>query len=574
VVKFAGYFDGEKLHATEGELESFDNIQMLGDLLLFKRDALTDKLGIMHADQYSYTDAHLVVLAFQKWGTEFFRHLQGVWTFVLFDAKERKIYLSRNISENSSLFYCSKNAVLYFSSSTTYIQQILGDDLEIDSCEFAALSLRLIGNTPGETILKNIHHVLPGSYIAVDAHMNQIKSTILTEPRQAIRFKYEKDYFLAFKSLLADAVIQRMGHVKKAGLFLSSGLDSTTVLYFISNAAKANQQIITYTSVPSFRDERDCSETISEEPMVRQLLADFTGVNSKFLPFHEISFVSMFHEQHKRSLFYPIVHSNSFWIEGILKQARRDGVDGMFTGQMGNYSISFRGKKKIKLFAVDRVIFFLKQSQLGKYFFKQNNWQFSVLHDHILKDCVTRKGMNDIFEQGGNHYHDIASFRKLAFERLHVFASTHWSILSQEHGIRVFDPTADHALKSFLDRIPSDLFSKNGIEKYLLKKSMEGLLPSFILKNRYPKPQTADLGRRLAKENFLTEKVEILMERFRDSPFFDMKKLVSVHSELVRSKSRGRQHVLGFHLLYMISLMDAYDRISRRKKGAQPIAVG
>ena len=367
-MKFAGYFDGERLHATEGELQSFSGIQILGDLLLFKRDELTDKLGIMHEDQHSFTDDHLVVLAFQKWGTEFFKHLQGVWTFVLFDAKEQKIYMSRNFSENSSLFYCSKNAVLHFSSSTTYIQEILGDDLEIDSCEFAALSLRLIGNTPGKTILENMHHVLPGSYIAVDAHMNQIKSTILTESRQAIRFKYDKDYFLAFKSPLADAVIQRMGHVKKAGLFLSSGLDSTTVLYFMSNAAKANQQIITYTSVPSFKDERDCSETISEEPMVRQPLADFTGVNSKFLPFHEVSFVSMFHDQHKRSLFYPIVHSNSFWIEGILKQARHDGVDGMFTGQMGNYSISFRGKKKIKLFAVDRVIFFLTQSLLGNIF--------------------------------------------------------------------------------------------------------------------------------------------------------------------------------------------------------------
>ena len=573
-MKFAGYFDGEKLFATEGEMESFGNIQMLGDLLLFKRDALTDKLGIMHADQYLYTDAHLVVLAFQKWGTDFFKYLQGVWTIVLFDTMERKIYLSRNISENSSLFYCSNNAVLYFSSDTTYIQDVLGDDLKIDSCEFAALSLRLIGNTPGKTILKNMHHVLPGSYIAVDAQMNQVKSTIPREPRQAIRFKYEKDYFLAFKSLLADAVIQRMIHVKKAGLFLSSGLDSTSVLYFLSNAANANQQIITYTSVPSFTDQRDCAETISEEPLVRQLLADFSGVHSGFLPFHEISIMSMFQDHHKRSLYYPIVHSNSFWIEGILKQAGRDGVDAMFTGQMGNYSISFRGKKKIRLLAVHRLIFFLKQSLPGRYFSKQKNWRFSVLHDRVLKKYLTRQGLNNIFEQGCNRHLDISSFRKMAFERLHVFASTHWSILSQDHGIRVFDPTADNALNSFLERIPSVLFSKNGIEKYLLKKSMEDMLPSFILHNRFPKPQTADLGRRLAQENFLTEKVEMLMERFRDSHFFDVRKLVSVHSELVRSKSRGRQHVLGFHLLYMISLMDAYDRISRRKKGAQPIAVG
>jgi len=87
----------------------------------------------------------------------------------------------------------------------------------------------------------------------------------------------------------------------------------------------------------------------------------------------------MFQRQQKRSLFYPIVHSNSFWIEGIMRQAKLDGVDAMFTGQMGNYSISFRGKKKISLFSVQRLINFLKQSLLGKYFFQGINGKFSVI---------------------------------------------------------------------------------------------------------------------------------------------------------------------------------------------------
>lgn len=574
MLKFAGYFDGEQLFATEGKLQCFDNIQLLGDVQLFKRDALTDKLGIMHADQYLYTDGQLVVLAFQKWGTGMFRHLQGVLTFVLFDTADRSIYLSRNISENAALFYCIKNELLYFSSGTAYMQEVLDDDVEMDSIEFAALSLRLIGNTPGKTILKNMFHVLPGSYMVVDAQMNQTKSIIPIEPRPDIRFKYEKDYLLAFKSHLADAVMQRMSHVKKAGLLLSSGLDSTTVFHFLMGALNPHQQIITYTSVPSFSDERDCSQTISEEPLVQQLLADYKDVCARFMPFHDISFNSMFQDQQNRNLFYPIVHSNSFWIEGIMQQARLDGVDAMFTGQMGNYSISFRGKKKSSLFSLQGFIIFLRKAFLGKYFFKRDNWRFSVLHDHILNKCVSRFGLNNMFENDCNPRVDIAAFRKTTFRHLHVFASTHWSILSQAHGIRVFDPTADEELLSFLDRIPSTLFSKNGIEKYLLKKSMEGITPSFILENRYPKPQTADLGRRLERENFLTEKVEMLMERFQNSDFFDTRKLASVHSELVRSRSRGRQHVLGFHLLYMISLMEVYDRISRREKGVQPNAVG
>lgn len=64
-----------------------------------------------------------------------------------------------------------------------------------------------------------MHHVLPGKYIAVDAQMNQINSAISMVPDQAIRYKHEKDYFLAFKSHLADALIQRMRHVKKRDFF-------------------------------------------------------------------------------------------------------------------------------------------------------------------------------------------------------------------------------------------------------------------------------------------------------------------------------------------------------------------
>jgi hypothetical protein len=87
------------------------------------------------------------------------------------------------------------------------------------------------------------------------------------------------------------------------------------------------------------------------------------------------------------------------------------------------------------------------------------------------------------------------------------------------------------------------------------------------LSNIHPKPQTADLGRRLQKEHFLTEKVEFLIDRFRHSAFFDVKKLEAVHRELLGTKRRGRQHVLGFHLLYMISLMEWYDRFEGRANG-------
>ena len=566
-MKFAGYFDGNRLFAIEGVIESCDDYQFLGDVWLFRRDELTDKLGIRHAVHQHYSDTRLILLAFKKWGTASFNHFNGAWAFALFDINKKTLYLARTIDENASLFYYQKNTRLYFSNGTSNIQAAMKATLEIDPFEFAALSVRLMGNTGGKTIIKDLLHVLPGFFIKVNGQMNKYQSTFVQRSKRKLLYKNEHDYFLAFQSLVANAVLQRCRQIKKAGVFLSSGLDSTTVFSFLADALHHDQQLKSYTSVPAFMDEKDCPVTISEEPLVRQLLAAYSRVDARFMSFDDISFSELFKGRPLKSLFYPVVHSNSFWIEGILKQARLDGVDAMFTGQMGNYSISFRGIKKPNLFSVGNLINLLKKVCANKYFFKRDHFPFSVLHDQVLDklfkaDCLEK---NVVFGYSRSRFN--ASFRKQAFEKLHVFASTDWSILSQEHGIRIFDPTADQELVSFLDTVPPKLFSRKGIEKYLLKKSMAGRLPISILSNIHPKPQTADLGRRLQKEHFLTEKVEFLIDRFRHSAFFDVKKLEAVHSELLGTKRRGRQHVLGFHLLYMISLMEWYDRFEGRANG-------
>ena len=68
-MKFAGYFDGNSLFAIEGVIESCGDYQFLGDVWLFRRDELTDKLGIRHAVHQHYSDSRLILLAFKKWGT-------------------------------------------------------------------------------------------------------------------------------------------------------------------------------------------------------------------------------------------------------------------------------------------------------------------------------------------------------------------------------------------------------------------------------------------------------------------------------------------------------------------------
>jgi hypothetical protein len=114
---------------------------------------------------------------------------------------------------------------------------------------------------------------------------------------------------------------------------------------------------------------------------------------------------------------------------------------------------------------------------------------------------------------------------------------------------------------NFLDSIPSTIFNRKGISKYLLKQAMLGILPSRILLNRIPKPQSADIGKRLERENFLSDIVDNLFDKYKNSNFFDVRKLKAIHVQLMATGNKQQEHVLSFHLLYMISMINCYDQL-------------
>jgi asparagine synthase (glutamine-hydrolysing) len=560
-LKFAGSFDGNMLSALNGEIVQQDGLQLLGCVDLYHRDELSDQLGIRHVDLNNYSDVVLVLLAYKKWGKNFFQYLYGAWSFVLCDVDNKVLLLSRDPSENSSLFYLFKGHTLFFSSFTTFFNDNALFDLEIDRDEFIRLSLRLVGNSRGKTIIKELHNLCPQSFLICDAEMHIESVEFLQEVIPVVRFKKEKDYFLQFRSLMAEAVMCRLRGANRPGIFLSSGLDSTTVCSFLLKSSDPGKIIHTYTSVPNFIDEHDNLDSVSEQPLVEYFLKKFLNVKSSFLQFPNALLDAQFKNADILNLFNPIIHSNSFWLKGILEQARSDGVDRMFTGQMGNYSISFKGHQSSFSLSISRWMHYIFSMLFGDYHFKKQQWKYSVIRDDLISSLSKSKSFKAEFKLGYNHSLCTSTFRKKAFKKNHRFASVQWSLLGHEFGIRVVDPTCDIRLMNFLDSIPSTIFNRKGISKYLLKQAMLGILPSRILFNRIPKPQSADIGKRLERENFLSDIVDNLFDKYKNSNFFDVRKLKAIHVQLMATGNKQQQHVLSFHLLYMISMINCYDQL-------------
>ena len=556
---FSGRFDGQELLVDRGDAYSFGPYELLGSISLFRRDELTDRIGIRHAEIGNFSDHQLVLMSYAKWGKSVFQYLEGAWAFVLYDKKESILLLARDPSENSSLFYICQSECLYFSSDNQYFRTCTSLQLEIDTNELIALCNRLVGINPGKTIFKQLFHVLPKEYVEFTKQLQDKRIKYIQSKNQSIQFKYEKDYFIHFRSLMADAIMTRIKGRKSIGVFLSSGLDSSTVFAFLNIGRDTHQKINTYTSVPSYINEDDNIDLVSEEPLVREGLKKISNVDSAFLQCGDAMFNKQIEAIAVHQFFHPIVHSNGFWIEGILKESLKDGVDLMLTGQMGNYSISFSGDIPSLSFSFLKTFKYLWNKVFGRYYYCNEQWKYCIVHDHLLHDFMHSAPHRNAHILGYDFYSSVSTYRKVVFEKLHCFVSTYWSLLSQLHGVCVLDPTADMSIANYLSAIHSKFFYRQRIAKYLLKQSMKGIVYDKILFNPYPKAQTADLGTRLKNENFLSEKVDFLVEKYRYSNFFDVRKLKSVHEALISTKSRGKQHVLGFHLLYMISIMMFYE---------------
>ena len=213
----------------------------------------------------------------------------------------------------------------------------------------------------------------------------------------------------------------RLHGARRPGIFLSSGLDSTTVCAFLLKSIDAHTIIRTYTSVPMYIDEHDNMDTVSEQPLVEYFLKRYLHVKSTFLSFPEVSFVSQFKSTDVLNIFNPVIHSNSFWLNGILEQARIDGVDRMFTGQMGNYSISFRGDRSSLSSHIARFMHYLFSMLFGNLYFSKQQWKYSVIRDDVLDHFNKSTSFDAEFKLGYDVSLSISNFRRKAFEKIHGF---------------------------------------------------------------------------------------------------------------------------------------------------------
>ena len=235
-------FDSTKEHAIifNGEIYNFQSI----------------KKQLQKAGKFfrSTGDTEVLLEAYKYWGLNFIKKLKGMFVFSIYDRKNSKIYIFRDISGEKPIYFSYENKNISFSSEIKCLLHENPDLKEID--EFSLKKYLAFGFIPGEnSIFKKIKKLETGSFLTYCLDEGSLKKNRYWNLPgfQESRNHYSQEELLEeLDLLLKNSVANQLLADVPVGIMLSGGLDSSLIALY---ASKVNKKIKTYNvSFPSYKE--------------------------------------------------------------------------------------------------------------------------------------------------------------------------------------------------------------------------------------------------------------------------------------------------------------------------------
>lgn len=182
-------------------------------------------------------DTEVVLLAFQQWGNAAFGKLRGMFAAALWIRLERRLILVRDRMGIKPLYYCVQDGEIYFGSEIKCIlaHRDVNRRLSLDGLN-CYLSLNYV---PGPyTMIDGIFKLMPGHLLEwcdqkAESYSYLAPHTAESAPASLNEASEELD------RLLHSAIGEQLDADVPLGIWLSGGLDSSTVLHYASSISQS-----------------------------------------------------------------------------------------------------------------------------------------------------------------------------------------------------------------------------------------------------------------------------------------------------------------------------------------------
>lgn len=239
--------DDEGVHAADGIILGHRRLSVIdvegGHQPLFGRRAST--AAVVNGEIYNYrelrdqlaatgsvfrtaSDSEVAVHAYDRWGLDFLDRLDGMFAIAVWDGAERRLLLARDRMGEKPLFHTRADGLLIFASELTGLLAHPAVNADLDPralSEYLALEY-----VPApRSMIAGVSKVEPGTALVLERGAVRIHRYWSIDPHTAVPVPSYDRAVSTLRSRLDDAVRSRLVSDVPLGVFLSGGIDSSTI---------------------------------------------------------------------------------------------------------------------------------------------------------------------------------------------------------------------------------------------------------------------------------------------------------------------------------------------------------
>lgn len=499
----------------------------------------------------SHSDTEVILNSYAHWGAKCLKKLEGTWAFCLWDSKENIFFISRDRVGARPFYYTNDNNFLFFSSDLKSL--LLNKSVSGEVSEKAIYDYLTFQYVPAPaTIFKKIfklpaaHYAIfkPGEEIKLVCYWNPsdfglINGTNLTE-NEIIKDLRKKTLISTEECLKSDAPV---------GALLSGGLDSSVVL---ANMCQVSNSRVKTFSVGFENNNNYTNELEHAYKMAQYFNTEHTELVITEKDFFDTlpGYIALQDE--------PIDDAAGMALHLIAGKAGSqkvkillggEGSDELFVGYqhwrlIKRYEKVFRNRTALAgMFSFIHENTFLKKRGIHyqNWSYKtKKNWPVFWSGTELRTEAEKRNSISHSLANKIGNYNSFEPIKKLYenYTSFNNYETFEWMTLNDlrnrlpdqllarldqmlmSASIEGRYPFLSKDLMEFSFSIPHHLKIKNGIEKYLLKKAYEGILPNDVV-YRKKDSFTVPLSELFKDEKRKNEYFEVIQNFNKNTGFFN-----------------------------------------------------
>lgn len=477
-----------------------------------------------------HSDTEVLLVSYIEWGEKCVERFNGIYAFGIWNDAEQCMFLARDRMGVKPLFYAQRGNVFLFASELKALLVHPAVQPRLDAEGLAEVLVLSPGRTPGHGVFKGIEELKPGYCMVYSRGGIRIRRYWILESRP-----HEDDLDTTterLRELFRDTVVRQLVADVPVCTLLSGGIDSSAITTCAADAFRKTGKGSLHTwSIDFVDNDRYFKPSLyqpnSDQKWVR-LVSDYLG-----------------------TIHHNVMVDTPDLVDALAIAVRARDIPGMADVDASLYLFSRAIKKEATVAlsgeCADEVFggypWFNRPElvELDTFPWMRNlDIRVGLLSPEVIdlvkpEEYVSRRyreTLETVPRLPGEDPHE-ARIREIGYLTMNWFMQTlldRKDRMSMAAGLEVRVPFCDHRLVEYVWNIPWSMKTCVGMEKGILRRALQGVLPEEVLTRRkspYPKTHHPE---------YLRVVREMVLQILNDS---DSPLLLLINVEAVRNIARS-----------------------------------